>query len=87
MLGGDFLALPVGAGGFGVVDLEAVHAEISFASFWIARCDAGQGDEAAGVLRPALQDGEIEERKIVVADDFFTGSGGNGLGEEFSRFG
>lgn len=87
MFSRDFLSLPMRAQRVFVVDLEAVHTEISFAGLRVSRGYAGQGDEAAGVLRPALQDGEIEERKIVVADDFFTGSGGNGLGEEFSRFG
>ena len=70
-----------------VVDLEAVHAEIALAGFGIAGDDAGQGDEAAGVLRPALQDGKIEQREIVVLDDFFAGAGGDGLGEKFSGFG
>jgi hypothetical protein len=34
-----------------------------------------------------LQDGEVEEGKIVVLDDFFAGAGGDGLGEELSGFG
>ncbi len=87
MFGCYFLSLPVGAGGFCVVDLEGVHAEISFSGFGVAGDDAGEGDEAAGILWPALQDGEIEEREIIVLDDFFAGAGGNGFREKFSGFG
>ena len=71
----------------GVVDLQAVHAYIALAGFWVASGYAGEGDEAAGVLRPALQDGEVEKGKVVVFDYFFAGSGGDGLGEELSGFG
>ena len=87
VFGGDFLSLPVRAGGVGVVDLEAVHADISFAGFRVAGDDAGESDEASGILRPALQDGEVEQGEVVALDDFFAGSGGDGLGEKFSGFG
>ena len=87
MLGGDFLSLPVSAGGLSVVDLQAIHAEISFACLGIAGGDAGERDEAAGVLRPALQDGEVQQREIISLDDFFAGAGGDGPGEKLSGFG
>ena len=87
MFGGDFLALPVGASGGGVVDLEAVHADIAFAGVGVAGDDAGEGDEASGVLRPALQDGEVEEGEVVALDDFFAGACGDGLGKKPSSFG
>ncbi len=63
VFGADFLALPVHAGGALVVDLHAIHADVALAGLGIAGDDAGQGDEAAGILRPALQDGEIERAR------------------------
>src|SRR5580658_6661417 len=57
MLGGVFLALPVHAGGLAVVDLHAVHADVALAGAGVAGDDAGEGDEAASVLRPGLEDG------------------------------
>ncbi len=69
------LALPVHAGGLAVVYLHAVHAEVALAGFGVARGDAGEGDEAAAVLRPGLEDGKFQEVDIVaVADDFLAGS-------------
>ncbi len=59
VFGGDLLPLPVHAGGARVVDLHAVHAHVALAGAGIARDDAGQGDEAAAVLRPALQGGKL----------------------------
>ena len=61
MTRGDFLQLPVHAGGFVVINLDAIHAEIAFAGVGIARHDAGQGDETPAVERPAFEDGEVEE--------------------------
>jgi hypothetical protein len=87
MFGCYFLPLPMRACGFGVVYLEAVHAYVALAGFWVAGDDAGEGNEASRVLRPALQDGEIEERKIVSLDDFFAGAGGDDLGKKLSSFG
>jgi len=87
MFGGDFLALPVGAGGGGVVDLEAIHSDIPFATVGVTGDDAGESDEASGVLRPALQYGEVEEGEVVALDHFFAGAGGDGLGEKLSGFG
>ena len=64
VFGGDFLALPVHAGGALVVDLHAVHADVALAGFRVAGDDAWQGDEAACILRPALQDGKVEQREV-----------------------
>ena len=55
------LALPVHAGGLAVVDLHAVHAHVALAGSGIAGDDAGQGDEAAAVLGPGCEDGELVE--------------------------
>ena len=90
VLGGVLLALPVHAGGLAVVDLHAVHADVALAGFGIAGGDAGEGDEAAAVLRPGLEDGELEDVDLVaVEDDFLAGSffGVDGLGEEAADFG
>ena len=73
VLGGDFLALPVHAGGALVVDLHAVHADVALAGFRIAGDDAGQRDETAAILRPALQNGKVEQREVVALDHFLAG--------------
>ena len=55
----DFLQLPVHAGGAVVVDLHAIHADVALAGVGVFGDDAGQGDEAAAVERPAFEDGQI----------------------------
>ena len=82
----DLLPLPVHAGGTLVIDLHAVHADITLAGSRIARDDARHSNEAGGVLRPALQDGKIEQRQVVTFDDVFARAGGNRLGEELTHF-
>jgi hypothetical protein len=81
MFGGNFLALPVHAGGLAVVDLHAIHADVALPC-WVAVCvplariagdDTWEGDEAATILRPALQDGKIEDAEIFAQDDFLAG--------------
>ena len=64
MLGADFLPLPVHARGALVVNLHAIHADIALAGFRVAGDHARQGDEASGILRPALQDGKVVQRKL-----------------------
>ena len=83
MLGGDLLALPVHAGGLAVVDLHAIHADVALAGAGVAGVDAGQGDEAAAVVGPALEDGEVVEVEVVAEDDFLAGGvfGADGFGE------
>ena len=90
MLGG----IPSGAASacrwFGVVDLHAVHAYVALAGFGVAGDDAGEGDEGASVLRPGLEDGEVEEVDVFAAmDDLFARGvfGGDDLGEEVADFG
>ena len=63
VFGGDFLALPVHAGGALVVDLHAIHADVALAGSGIAGDDAGQSDEASGIFGPALQDGKVERAR------------------------
>ena len=56
---GDFLELPVHAGGFVVVNLDAIHAEIALARVRVARDDARQRDETSAVQRPAAQNWQV----------------------------
>ncbi len=83
VLGGDFLPLPVHAGGLAVVDLHAVHADVALAGARVAGVDAGQGDEAAAVVGPALEDGKVVEVEVVAANDFLAGGvfGADGFGK------
>ena len=61
----DLVALPVHPRGALVVDLHPVGADVSIARHGIAADDERQGDEATGVERPALQDGECVEINVV----------------------
>jgi hypothetical protein len=74
VFGGVFLALPMHTRGALVVHLHAVHAEIALSGLGVARGDAGQGNEATAVFRPALKDGEVEERKVIALNDFLAGA-------------
>ncbi len=87
VFGGNFLALPVHAGGGGVINLDAVHPGVALACFRIAGDHAWQRDEPAAILRPALQDGKIQQREIFFLDDLFARAGGNDLGEELAHIG
>src|ERR1700719_1428158 len=95
VFGGYLLALPVHAGGFCVVDLHAVHAYVALAGLatltaGVAGDDTGEGNEAASVLRPGFQDGEVEEIDVFAAmDDLFAGGvfGGDEFGEEAAYLG
>ena len=97
MFGGNFLPLPVHAGSLAIVDLHAIHADVALpcriaGGIYLARIagdDAREGDEAAAILGPALQDGKIENAEIFAQDDFFAGRifGGDKFGEEFSHLG
>ena len=83
MLSRYLLPLPVHAGGLAVVHLHAVHPDIALAGARVASDDAGQRDEAASVLRPALEDWELVEVDVVLDDDLFAARvfGADGLGE------
>ena len=87
MFGCNLLALPVHAGGGGVINLDAVHADVALACFGIAGDHARQGDEASAILRPALQDGKIKQRKIFFLDDLFARAGGDDFGKELAHIG
>jgi len=75
-----------------VVDLHPIHADVALAgapsSSWVASDDAGEGDEAATVVRPAFEDGKVVEVEVVAADDFLAGGvfGADGFGEGAGEF-
>ena len=71
MLCPNLLPLPVHARSLLVIDLHAVHADIALAAFPIAGDHAWQGDKSPGVLRPALQNREVEQREFIPANHFF----------------
>src|SRR5580704_14052241 len=56
----NLLPLPVQAGGVLIENLETIHSDVPLAALGIAGDNAWKSDEAACVLGPALQDGEIE---------------------------
>ena len=73
-----------------VVDLHAVHADVALAGFGVAGDDAGQGDEAASVLGPGFEDGEVEEVEVFAAMDDLLAGGvfcGDDFGEEVAYLG
>ena len=86
MFRSNLLSLPVHSGGASVKNLHAVHAEVAFAGFRVSGGHAGESDEAPSVLRPALEDGEVDQREIVALDDFLAGAGGHGSGKKLSGF-
>jgi hypothetical protein len=64
VFGGDFLPLPVHAGGLAVVDLHAVHADVALAGFWVARVHAGQRDEGPPSCGQQVRTGKSSRLKL-----------------------
>ena len=87
MFRGNFLTLPVRAESFVIMNLEPVRSYVSFSGFRIARDNARKRNEAAGIFRPALQDGKLVERKIIFANYFLAWSGGNCFRKELPHLG
>ena len=56
MAGSDLVDLPMHPGSLTIVDLDAVHADITLPGIGIFCINRRQGDEPAAILRPALQD-------------------------------
>ena len=63
MAGPYLVNLPVHTGGLAVVDLDAVHADITLTGIWILGIDGRKRDEASSVLGPALEDRKLIQRK------------------------
>ena len=59
---GDFLQLPVHAGGFVVVNLDTIHADVAFAGVGVFGDDTGERDEAPAVERPAFKNRDVSKR-------------------------
>lgn len=53
--------LPVHSGGLGIVNLDSIHPEIAFPGIGILGVNTGQRDEASAVVRPTLEDRQIEQ--------------------------
>ena len=87
VLGALLVGLPVHARGALVVDLHAVHAAVALAGVRVPGEDQRQGDEAAAVVGPALQDRVVGQREAVAPDDFLAGPAGNRLREERTHLG
>ena len=62
----DFVNLPMHSGRALVVDLHSINANVARACLGIARVYIRQGNETAAVFRPALQDGQISQRKLIL---------------------
>src|SRR5882762_8963 len=85
MLGSNFLALPMHAGGFLVIHLNAVNADVALAGFRIACDHTWERNEASGIIGPALKNGKVEQREFVFEDDFLARAGGDGLRKELAH--
>lgn len=66
-----FVHLPVHAAGVFAVELNAVHANVAFASVGIVGEDEGEGDEGATVFGPAGEDWKFCQVDIVAGEDDF----------------
>ena len=70
MLGALLVRLPVHRCRPLVENLQAIDPGVALPRDGVAGKNQRQGDEAPSVLRPALQNGVVKKRKIVLADDF-----------------
>jgi hypothetical protein len=75
------LNMPVHPGGPLVEDLHAVGPAVAHTGLRILGEDHREGDAAAGIDRPALQDGDAGERRVVPDDDLLAGAILDQLGE------
>src|SRR5438270_13972790 len=75
------------AGGALVVHLHAVHANVALSCSRTAGDDTRQSDEASTILRPALEDGKIQQRKPILLYDLLAWTGRNDLRKEFAHVG
>src|SRR5665213_1872361 len=78
MFGGHLLPLPVHARRLAVIDLHAIHSYVPLALTirlaWTAGDHTRKRDETSAVLRPALQDGKVEDAEPLAQNDFLTRS-------------
>src|SRR5260370_36717701 len=88
MLAAVVMRMPVHGGGVAVHQLLPVHADITVARFRIARENLAKGDEAPGVLRPALDDRQLRKIDLRAGQyDVLTRAGAHGFGWDGSQLG
>ena len=87
MLRALLVRLPVHAGGALVEHLHAIAAAVALARIRIARKHHRQRDEAAAVLRPAVQNRKVVQREIVAPDHFLARAAGHDLRKERAHLG
>ena len=85
MFCGHLLALPVHAGSALVIHLHAIHANVSFSRSGITRDHTWQRNESSAILRPAFQNGKVEQREIAFLDDLLTGTRRDHFGEQLTH--
>ena len=74
VFGAVLLGLPVHAGRSLVKHLHAIATDVALAGVGILRDNHGPGDVTPAIVRPALQNRKIEQRKVFVQDDFLAGT-------------
>ena len=72
--GAALVDVPVHARGPLVEDLHAIHAAVALAGLRVLGEDQREGDVPAGVLRPALEDGDAREGRRVPHDHLLAGT-------------
>src|SRR5579884_326464 len=75
------------AGRLSVINLHTVHAYVSLPRLRIASNNAGQRYEPPRVLRPALQNRQVAQIKIILSNYFFARTSRNRLRKKFSHLG
>ena len=77
VLGAAFVQVPMHPERLIVENLEAIHADVALAGVGIVREHQRQGDVAAAVIGPALQDGQLRELEVLTAIHFLARRGGD----------
>src|SRR5205807_3819767 len=62
----DLVHLPVHRRGALIENLHPVHSNVASTAFGIASMHVGESDETSAVLWPALENGKIAQRKLMV---------------------
>ena len=86
VVGPILMNMPVKTGGGFVVDLHAIHAQISFSGYGMTGDDYGKGDERATVFGPAGEDGQLGQIGVLGVDDLLAGSVFYGFGKYVGHF-
>ena len=81
------LRLPVHAGGARIKYLHAIAAHVSLSRLRILCNHHGPGDVTSAVLRPALQNGKIEQRKVFRAHHLLTLAAAHSFGKHVAQLG